>query len=159
MTILNPCEISTLIKTYLHGTNKELIMILTKHTSINSLFAPSEIAARLSYCSGSNSFKAAVRYSPAGVVFFSESDLTKATVPSVFSAANGEVVTSIVRLLLSFLFKINKRVAQPYNQIRLKKKKKEKRREREEKEEDGKQLNQHLITNILPPKVPRLHIY
>lgn len=74
---------------------------LAKFTSIKSLFAPSEMAARLSYCSGSKSFKAAVRYSPAGVVLaFSEPDFTKATVPSVLSAANGEGITSIERPLL-----------------------------------------------------------
>lgn len=101
---------STLITIHLGGTNQELTMV-KKHTSINSLFAPSEMAARLSYCSGSNSFKAAVRYSPAGVVFFSESDLTKATVPSVFSTTNGEEAP-----LLSFLFKIHKRVTQLNNQ-------------------------------------------
>ena len=66
------------------------------------------MAARLSYCSGSKSFRAAVRYYPAGVVLtLSGPDLTKATVPSVLSADNGEGTTSIERplLLLSFLYK------------------------------------------------------
>lgn len=78
----------------------------TTHTSIKSLFAPSEMAARLSCCSGSKSFKAEVRYSPAGVVLtLSEPDFTKATVPSVLSAASAgdEGTTSIECPLLSFL--------------------------------------------------------
>lgn len=63
----------------------------SEHTSIRSLFAPSEMAARLSYCSGSNSLRAAVRYSPAGVVLTcSPPDLTNAMVPWLLSRAKGE---------------------------------------------------------------------
>lgn len=76
-------------------------------TSIKSLFAPSEIAARLSYCSGSKSFRAEVRYSPAGVVLtISVPDLTNATALSVLSDAKGTETTSPGRplvLVLSFL--------------------------------------------------------
>lgn len=65
------------------------------HTSIRSLLAPSEMAARLSYCSGSKSLRAEVRYSPAGVFYtLSRLGLTKATVPSVLSEAKGKVATS-----------------------------------------------------------------
>lgn len=54
------------------------------HTSINSLLAPSEMVARPSYLSGSKSFRAEVRYSPAGVVLaFSGPALTKAVLPSI----------------------------------------------------------------------------
>ena len=71
------------------------------------------MTARLSYCSGLKSLRAAVRYSPAGVVLiFSELDLTKATVPSVLSADNGKGATSTGSplLLLSFLCKKNHRI-------------------------------------------------
>lgn len=71
------------------------------------------MTARLSYCSGLKSLRAAVRYSPAGVVLiFSELDLTKAIVPSVLSADNGKGATSTGSplLLLSFLCKKNHRI-------------------------------------------------
>lgn len=85
----------------------ELVKLNTDHTSIKSLFAPSEIAARLSYCSGSKSFKAEVRYSPAGVVLtFSALDLTKVMAVSVLSEVNGEgTSTARVLTLLSILRK------------------------------------------------------
>ena len=82
------------------------------HTSIKSLFAPSEMAACPSYWSGSKSFKAAVRYSPAGVLLTnSEPVLTRATVPSFLSVAKGEGRTStereLVLLPLPFLYQAN----------------------------------------------------
>lgn len=73
-------------------------------TNIKSLFAPSAMVARLSYCSGSKSINAAVKYSPAGVFFtFSESDLTRATVLSLFSVADTNGTSIGCPLLLSFL--------------------------------------------------------
>lgn len=85
--------------------------LILYHTSIKSLFAPSEMVARLSYFSGSKLFRAAVRYSPAGVVLtFSPPDFIKATVPSLFSLARGRELTSTERprLLLSLLVTYNK---------------------------------------------------
>lgn len=55
------------------------------------MFAPSAIVAKLSYCAGSKSIRAAVKYSPAGVVFFSEPDFTSAPVVSVLSIDDGDV--------------------------------------------------------------------
>lgn len=74
-------------------------------TSIKSLLAPSEIAARLSYCSGSKSFRAEVRYSPAGVVLtISVPVLTNAIALSVFSEAKGETPSPGRPLALVFSF-------------------------------------------------------
>lgn len=107
-----PCIINFIRR--LQGQEKNKINKLNSRvpiecpTSIKSLLAPSEIAARLSYCSGSKSFRAAVRYSPAGVVLTkSVPVLTNVIALSFFSEARGEPPTPgrPLALVLSFLLK------------------------------------------------------
>nr|GMD53489.1 hypothetical protein Iba_chr11cCG3130 [Ipomoea batatas] len=62
-----------------------------------------DMAARLSYCSGSKSFKADVRYSPAGVLLiFSVPGLTKATVPSDLSDTKGKDKHHVSMLMVDY---------------------------------------------------------
>jgi hypothetical protein len=75
--------------------NEELISNLT---SIRSLFAPS-VAADASAGSGLNSFKALVKYSPAGVVFiFSALGFARDIFPATASAPEDESKLSDVIL-------------------------------------------------------------
>lgn len=77
------------------------------------------MVARLSYFSGSKLFKAAVRYSPAGVVLtFSLPDLIKATVPSFFSFAGSRALTSSeCPLLLLSLLVVNQKEGIGYKSL------------------------------------------
>jgi len=59
------------------------------------LFAPSAMAARPSYSSGSKSFNAAVKYSPAGVVFTkSVPDFTNVIAPLFLFGVDGKATAS-----------------------------------------------------------------